>query len=277
MINFSLIVRTFVLIKLTMEIEFYKYEGTGNDFVLIDNRNEIFPKDNNKLIAHFCNRKFGIGADGLILLENDNETDFRMIYFNSNGDESTMCGNGGRCLVAFANKLQVIKKSCSFMAIDGLHHATISESGTVSLQMKNVESVIKSTDYVFLDTGSPHHVQLVSDLKNINVKESGAKIRYGDLYGIEGANVNFVTQINSDTFSIRTYERGVEDETLSCGTGATAAAIAMNYVGKTTSNAIKIYVEGGELEISFDKEDGVFTNVFLNGPATFVFEGKINI
>ncbi|CAN1497413.1 DapF Diaminopimelate epimerase [Flavobacteriaceae bacterium] len=277
MINFSLIVRTFVLIKLIMEINFYKYEGTGNDFVIIDNRNEIFPRDNNKLIAHLCDRRFGIGGDGLILLEKDNETDFKMVYFNSNGDQSTMCGNGGRCLMAFANKLQIIDKSASFMAIDGLHYATISENGIVSLQMKNVDSVANSTDYVFLNTGSPHHVQLVSDLKNINVKENGAAIRYSDLYGNAGSNVNFVEQINSDTFSIRTYERGVEDETLSCGTGATAVAIAMKTIGKTTSNAIKINVEGGKLEVSFDNNDGKFTNVFLKGPATFVFEGKINI
>jgi diaminopimelate epimerase len=188
-----------------------------------------------------------------------------------------MCGNGGRCLVAFANKLQIINKEATFMAIDGLHHATISDNGIVSLQMKNVDSVDNSIDYVFLDTGSPHHVQLVSDLKNINVKENGAAIRYSELYGNSGANVNFVEQINSDTFSIRTYERGVEDETLSCGTGATAVAIAMKSIGKTTSNAININVEGGKLEVSFDNNDGKFTNVFLKGPATFVFEGKINI
>lgn len=277
MINFSLIVCTFVVMQLNMEINFYKYEGTGNDFVMIDNRNEIFPKDNIKLIAHLCDRRFGIGGDGLILLENDANSDFKMVYFNSDGNQSTMCGNGGRCLMAFANKLQIIDKSATFMAIDGLHYATISENGIVSLQMKNVDSVANSTDYVFLDTGSPHHVQLVSDLIHINVKLNGAAIRFSDLYGNAGANVNFVEQINSDTFSIRTYERGVEDETLSCGTGATAVAIAMKYIGKTISNSIKINVEGGKLEVSFDTNDGKFTNVFLKGPATFVFEGKINI
>jgi diaminopimelate epimerase len=260
-----------------MEINFYKYEGTGNDFVMIDNRNESFPKDNIKLIAHLCDRRFGIGGDGLILLENDATSDFKMVYFNSDGNQSTMCGNGGRCLVAFANKLQIINKSATFMAIDGLHHATISENGIVSLQMKDVTSVTNSTDYVFLDTGSPHHVQLVSDLIHLDVKEQGATIRYSNLYGKAGANINFVEQIGSDTFSIRTYERGVEDETLSCGTGATAVAIAMKSIGKTTSNAIKINVEGGKLEVSFDNNQGKFTNVFLKGPATFVFEGKINI
>ncbi len=260
-----------------MEINFYKYEGTGNDFVMIDNRNEIFPKDNIKLIAHLCDRRFGIGGDGLILLENDANSDFKMVYFNSDGNQSTMCGNGGRCLIAFANKLQIIDKSATFMAIDGMHYGTISENGNVSLQMKNVDSVNNSKDYIFLDTGSPHHVQLVSDLIHLNLKEKGAAIRYGDLYGNAGANVNFVEQINSDTFSIRTYERGVEDETLSCGTGATAVAIAMKFIGKTTSNGIKINVGGGKLEVFFDNNDGKFTNVFLKGPATFVFEGKINI
>lgn len=260
-----------------MEINFYKYEGTGNDFVMIDNRNETFPKDTIKVIAHLCDRRFGIGGDGLILLENDATSDFKMVYFNSDGNQSTMCGNGGRCLVAFANKLKIIDKSATFMAIDGLHHATISDNGIVSLQMKEVDSVINSNDYFFLDTGSPHHVQLVSDLFHFDVKEKGAAIRYSNLYGKAGANVNFVEQINSDTFSIRTYERGVEDETLSCGTGATAVAIAMNYIGKTTSNAININVEGGKLEVSFDNNGGKFTNVFLKGPAAFVFEGKINI
>ncbi|MSP85255.1 MAG: diaminopimelate epimerase [Flavobacteriaceae bacterium] len=260
-----------------MEINFYKYEGTGNDFVLIDNRIDIFPKDNIKLIAHLCDRRFGIGCDGLILLENDANSDFKMVYFNSDGNQSTMCGNGGRCLMAFANKLQIIDKSASFMAIDGLHYAKISENGIVSLQMKNVDMVINSTDYVFLDTGSPHHVQLVSDLIHLNVKEKGAAIRYGDLYGSLGTNVNFVKQINPDTFSIRTYERGVEDETLSCGTGAAAVAIAMKTIGKTTSNDIKINVEGGNLEVSFDNYDGKFSNIFLKGPASYVFEGKINI
>lgn len=260
-----------------MNINFTKYQGTGNDFIMIDNRQLFFPKDNGALIAQLCDRRFGIGGDGLILLEEDTTSDFKMVYFNSDGNQSTMCGNGGRCLVAFANKLQLINQSATFMAVDGLHHATISVDGIVSLQMKDVTSVANLTDHVFLDTGSPHHVQLVSDLIHLDVKAKGATIRYSDLYGKAGANVNFVAQINSTTFSIRTYERGVEDETLSCGTGATAVAIAMYYVGKTSSKAIKINVEGGKLEVSFDVNNGVFSNVFLKGPATLVFEGKINI
>ncbi|HLF52730.1 diaminopimelate epimerase [Flavobacterium sp.] len=260
-----------------MEINFYKYEGTGNDFVMIDNRQETFPKNNIKLIAHLCDRRFGIGGDGLILLENDKNTDFKMVYYNSDGNPSSMCGNGGRCLVAFAKKLQIIQNETTFIATDGLHYATISDDGTVSLQMKDVNTIKVTPEYVFLDTGSPHHVQLVDDLKNLDIKEKGAAIRYGDLYGKAGSNVNFVKQKGTDSFAVRTYERGVEDETLSCGTGATAVAIAMKVLGKTQSNSIHLNVEGGELEVSFTFLDGRFTNVFLKGPATFVFEGKIAV
>jgi len=260
-----------------MQVEFYKYQGTGNDFVMIDNRSDFFPKENVQLIAQLYDPRFGIGGDGLILLENDSDTDFKMVYYNSDGNQSSMCGNGGRCLVAFAKKLSVINNSCTFIATDGLHHATIAENGQVSLQMIDVSKIKISPDYVFLNTGSPHHVQMVDDLENYNIKENGAAIRYGALYGKEGSNINFVKQIDDVTFSLRTYERGVEDETLSCGTGATATAIAMNATGKTNSTSIHLNVEGGKLEVSFDKKDNQFTNVFLIGPAEFVFKGEIEI
>lgn len=260
-----------------MQIEFFKYHGTGNDFVMIDNRSSFFPKENTKLIAHLCDRRFGIGGDGLILLENDALTDFRMVYYNSDGNQSSMCGNGGRCLVAFAKKLNVINNSCTFIATDGLHHASIAENGLVSLQMIDVSNIKITPDYVFLNTGSPHHVQMVDDLENYDIKQNGAVIRYGALYGKAGSNVNFVKQIDANTFSLRTYERGVEDETLSCGTGATAVAIAMNATGKTNSSYIHLNVEGGKLEVTFDKKDDQFTNVHLIGPAEFVFKGEINI
>ena len=277
MINISLI---FVLLYQSiskMELTFYKYQGTGNDFVMIDNRQATFPVSNVKLIESLCDRRFGIGADGLILLENDTQADFKMIYFNSDGNQSTMCGNGGRCIVAFAKKLKIIDNQAAFNAIDGLHHATISVDETVSLQMKNVETIKVTPKYVFLDTGSPHHVEMVSDLKNFDVKQNGAEIRYSALYGKSGSNVNFVEQINDNSFAIRTYERGVEDETLSCGTGATAVAIAMKKIGKTDSNDININVQGGNLSVSFTPMDTIFTNVFLKGPAKFVFEGVISI
>ena len=259
-----------------MNFTFYKYQGTGNDFVIIDNRNLNFPKNNTKLVNLLCDRRFGIGADGLMLLENDNSSDFKMIYFNSDGSESTMCGNGGRCLTAFAKKLGIITSETTFIAIDGLHHATITEENIVSLQMIDVEEVKIEPNYVFLNTGSPHHVQFVDNLKDFDVKTEGSKIRYSDLYGKAGSNINFVEQISEIEFSIRTYERGVEDETLSCGTGATAVAIAMHKLGKTNNSTVTINVEGGTLQVKFEAENGIYKNVHLVGPATFVFEGEIN-
>ena len=260
-----------------MQIEFYKYQGTGNDFVMIDNRTNFFPKEDIQLIEQLCDRRFGIGADGLILLDNDSDTDFRMVYYNSDGNESSMCGNGGRCLVAFANQLGVISNQAIFMATDGLHHASVGNDAIVSLQMIDVDEIQKKDSYTFLNTGSPHHVQIVEDLKNYNVKDSGASIRYGELYGEKGSNVNFVKKIDEDTFSVRTYERGVEDETLACGTGVTAVAIAMNATGETDKTSINLNVEGGKLNVSFDKKNDGYTNVYLTGPAKLVFKGTIEI
>ncbi|RYJ41687.1 diaminopimelate epimerase [Flavobacterium beibuense] len=258
-----------------MQYTFYKYQGTGNDFVMIDNRKDIFPKNDTKLVAQLCDRKFGIGADGLILLENDNNADFRMVYYNSDGNESSMCGNGGRCLVAFAKMLGVIDDETNFIATDGPHYATVDDEGIVSLQMKDVNSVSVYEHYVFLDTGSPHHVEIVEELDKFNVKGIGASIRYSDLYGEKGSNINFVSPEEEDTFAVRTYERGVEDETLSCGTGVTAVAIAMKVLGKTHANEVRLNTQGGELKVSFKQNDKRFTDVFLTGPATFVFKGEV--
>ena len=260
-----------------MELTFYKYQGTGNDFVMIDNRSQFFPKENTQLIEKLCDRRFGVGADGLILLENHADFNFKMVYYNSDGNESSMCGNGGRCLVAFAKQMGVVKNKAEFEAVDGYHFATIDAEGIVALQMKDVDAIKNESNYTFLNTGSPHHVQLVNDLKNLDVKVEGAKIRYSDLYGNAGSNVNFVNQLANDIFAVRTYERGVEDETLSCGTGVTAVAIAMHQLGKTKNNIIDLNVEGGKLKVQFDEDNGSYTNVFLIGPATFVFEGKIEM
>lgn len=260
-----------------MPRSFYKYQGTGNDFILIDNRTNFFPKQNTKFIEKLCDRRFGIGADGLILLENHLDYDFKMVYFNSDGNESSMCGNGGRCLVAFAKKMQIIENTATFEAADGQHFATIDAANLVSLQMKDVSVITNELNYTFLNTGSPHHVELVTDLKAMDVKTSGAKIRYSALYGAEGSNVNFVAQEAPAIFSLRTYERGVEDETLSCGTGATAVAIAMHQTGKTQNNRILLQVEGGTLEVQFEVEKGIYTAVFLTGPAEFVYEGTIEM
>ncbi|WP_177764236.1 diaminopimelate epimerase [Flavobacterium sp. I3-2] len=260
---------------MTYNLHFSKYQGTGNDFVMIDNRDLSFPKENTKLVAFLCDRRFGIGGDGLILIENDLETNFKMIYYNSDGNESTMCGNGGRCLVAFAKQLKIISNSCTFKAIDGLHHAKISDE-IISLQMIDVQEISKSEKYTFLNTGSPHHVQMVDEVKNYDVYNKGKEIRYADIYAPGGTNVNFVEKISDNYFKVRTYERGVEDETFSCGTGATAVAIAMFENEITNKKSIQIEVPGGMLNVSFDKnEAGFYENVILSGPAKKVFESDI--
>ncbi|MCI2229710.1 diaminopimelate epimerase [Polaribacter sp. MSW13] len=256
-----------------MKLEFYKYQGTGNDFVMLDNRTKIFPKEKTDIISHICDRHFGIGADGVILIENDDFFDFKMIYFNADGSE-TFCGNGGRCAVAFAKKLNIIDSETNFIAVDGEHFAEINDT-TVSLKMIDVDEIEVKENTIFAFTGTQHHVEIVDDLNNFPVLEKGGKIRYS--YKEPGSNVNFVQQINNTTFRVRTYEKGVEDETLACGTGVTAVAIAMHKTNKTTSNLISLPVEGGLLEVSFTEEKGIYKNVFLKGPATFVFNGNINI
>lgn len=257
-----------------MLLSFYKYQGTGNDFILIDNRKNIFPKSNTKLVAQLCDRRFGIGADGLILLENDSTSDFRMVYFNSDGRQGSMCGNGGRCIVAFAEYLGIIAAETTFLASDGIHTASI-ENGIVQLHMADVGDIKEKPNALFLNTGSPHHVQIVSQLKQFDVVKEGAKLRYG-LYGENGSNINFVEQLDEASFYVRTYERGVENETLSCGTGVTAVALAMHHIEKTPKNKIQIRTLGGDLTISFQNKDGKYKEVYLTGPAVQVFKGEIS-
>ncbi|GGI58429.1 diaminopimelate epimerase [Winogradskyella haliclonae] len=258
-----------------MTLNFYKYQGTGNDFVIIDNRSLSFDKSNSKNIAKLCDRRFGIGADGLILLENHPKVDFRMVYYNADGNESSMCGNGGRCITAFAKFLGIIDRATTFEAIDGLHKAEI-EKGIVKLQMQDVSNIETFENHLFLDTGSPHHVELVDNLKDFDVKNKGAEIRYGAPYNEVGSNINFVKQNSENSFAVRTYERGVEDETLSCGTGVTAVALAMHISGKTTSKQVDLETQGGKLKIAFDiSESGDYNNIWLIGPATQVFKGEI--
>ena len=256
-----------------MTIHFHKYQGTGNDFVIIDNRELFFPKNDTTLIKTLCDRKFGIGADGLILLENNASLDFTMVYYNADGRPSSMCGNGGRCITAFAKALTLINDDTLFEAIDGPHSAFI-QDGKVHLKMQDVLTIRRGDDYTFLDTGSPHHIVLADILENVNVKKEGGKIRYGDLYGKAGSNVNFVKQQRDDTFDVRTYERGVEDETLSCGTGVTAVALAMHNTGKTEQTHVYIHTLGGELEVTFKYTDGIYHDIYLIGPAEFVFKGS---
>ncbi len=257
-----------------MTMTFYKYQGTGNDFIIVDNRLQQIDKHNTKRIAQLCDRRFGIGADGFILLENDDIADFKMVYYNADGNESSMCGNGGRCITAFAKFLGVVGNSAKFMATDGLHNAKI-EDEIVHLQMQDVCNVETFEDHLFLDTGSPHHIALVSNLKTLDVKSKGFEIRYGHPYNEIGSNVNFVEQVSNDSFAVRTYERGVEDETLSCGTGVTAVALAMHKSGKTKSQSISLHTEGGLLKVIFNSDDSGYNDIWLIGPATQVFKGEL--
>lgn len=257
-----------------MSLEFYKYQGTGNDFVMIDNRTKTFPKQKTDIFSRLCDRNFGIGADGVILIENDKSLDFKMIYYNADGSE-TFCGNGGRCAVAFAKQLNIIENKTHFSAVDGEHIAEIDANDLVSLKMIDVKDIQLKKDSVFAYTGTQHHVQLVQDLENYPVYKNGKKIRYS--YENPGSNVNFVEQINKNTFRVRTYEKGVENETLACGTGVTAVAVAMHKINKTKNNHIYLPVEGGNLEVRFKEVNGVYKNVFLKGPANFVFKGTFNL
>ena len=257
-------------------LEFYKYQGTGNDFVMVDNRNLQFPK-NQKLIENLCDRRFGVGGDGLILLENDEDPDnfdFKMLYYNSDGKESTMCGNGGRCIVAFAHFLDIFENKCHFNAIDGPHEAEIN-SGIIKLKMSDVKTISNDGNDFVLNTGSPHYVKYVEDLQNFEVYSHGYAIRNSTTYGSEGINVNFVENINDRELFVRTYERGVEDETYSCGTGATAAALT--YLQNREEIAVKLKVLGGSLKVYAEKEGSSFKNIWLEGPAQQVFKGKITL
>jgi diaminopimelate epimerase len=257
-----------------MKHTFFKYQGTGNDFVMIDNRQDNFDKTNTECIAHLCDRRFGIGADGLILLENDNLVDFKMVYFNADGNESSMCGNGGRCITHFANFLGIIETEAIFMAIDGPHHTKII-GDNIHLQMQDVSEIENSENFIFLNTGSPHHIEIVNNINDVNVKLEGSRIRYSNLYKGEGSNINFVEQLDTDNFKVRTYERGVEDETLSCGTGVTAVALAMNYLGKTEKKILNINTKGGDLSVSFNVTGDLYHDIWLIGAATKVYKGEI--
>jgi diaminopimelate epimerase len=256
---------------------FTKYHGTGNDFILIDDRItklNISPENIKKL----CNRHFGIGADGMILIRNKMGYDFEMLYYNSDGLPGSMCGNGGRCSVAFAHTLGIIKDKTVFVAFDGVHEAVIisAEPYVVKLHMNDVREIEKGTDFYFLDTGSPHYITFRSDLDSLNVLAEGRTIRYNKRFNVEGTNVNFVV-IKNNELLIRTYERGVEDETLSCGTGVTASVLAASIHSNTISSGCKVHTPGGILNVHFKKSGNGFTDIWLEGEATKVFEGQIKI
>ena len=261
-----------------MEIKFHKYQGTGNDFIILDNRNSEYNTLTRDNVKKLCDRKFGIGADGLMLLNNKEDYDFDMTYYNADGNEGSLCGNGSRCIIKFAWNTGMQKEHYVFTAADGAHEATIDFDGIVSLKMKDVDTIqMHHSDYI-LNTGSPHFIRLAPDVMHLDVFKKGKEIRYSNEFAKEGINVNFVEQLSeSDKIIVRTYERGVENETLSCGTGVTAAALVC-YHNENGFNEVEIQTPGGSLNVEFDRTaDGTFTNIWLCGPAEKVFEGTVSI
>ncbi len=255
-------------------LEFYKYHGTGNDFIMIDNRSKNFDVGNAEYIKLLCHRHFGIGADGLLLLENNPDYDFEMVYFNSDGRIGSMCGNGGRCIVHFAaTVLKVIKdtKHVRFLANDGVHEAEVN-GDMVRLKMQNVSEIGIRNGFIFLRSGTtPHNVIFIEDLENYPVDSEGKKIRNTDP---DGVNINFVEQ-KGDVFTVRTYERGVENETMACGTGAVSVAIASHHVGKLKENICHIKMPGGDLTVTFKKNNLSYEDIWLTGPVAYVFKGEL--
>ena len=262
-----------------MTVKFYKYQGTGNDFIMIDNRAaQVLGKKDTQIIKRLCDRKFGIGADGLILLNEKTAYDFEMVYFNSDGNESTMCGNGGRCLIKFAHDLGVISSKCRFLAIDGPHEGEILSGGVISLKMIDVSSVeLYNNTNVILNTGSPHFVNFASNISGTDIVKEGRAIRYNERFAKEGINVNFAEQLGESELFVRTYERGVEDETLSCGTGVVASALALAHKGGNTIKRVSIKTPGGKLEVKFEPNGSGYKDIYLIGPAERVFEGTVEI
>ena len=254
-----------------MIIEFYKYQGTGNDFIMIDDREKEFDLTDNDLIAALCERRMGIGADGLILLREHDTLDFEMIYFNADGKQSSMCGNGGRCILSFAQMLELTENETTFMAIDGEHKGRLMDDG-IYLQMQDVKKIEGVGDGLVLNTGSPHYIEMVDELEYIDINKQGRKIRNSATFKKEGINVNFV--LDSSELQVRTYERGVEEETLSCGTGVVATAIAMHYAKCIEESLVNIKTNGGELTVSFEEFNGGYRNIWLSGEASMVFAGE---
>lgn len=260
-----------------MILDFEKYQGTGNDFIMLNNMDGRYDWVTAEHVVRFCDRRFGIGGDGLIRINSVDQYDFELDYFNADGTKS-FCGNGARCGLAFAHKLGICKEESSFLGCDGPHLGSV-EGNLYSIKMKDVSSVQKIGQDFVLDTGSPHYVQLTDDLEKTNVVEKGRAIRYSPEFKAFGINVNFITKGKSNNITIRTYERGVEDETLSCGTGATACAIVYAEVNNLIGDVrVNVEVMGGELAISFTRiGDSNYTNVYLVGPAKMVFNGQLNL
>lgn len=260
------------------KIVFYKYHGCGNDFIIIDGRN-ISLQLNPHQINALCERHFGIGSDGLLILEDGKDADFRMIFFNPDGSRATFCGNGGRCIAAFAQKLGVIKDKCTFIADDGTHYAEIIENdantAVVKLSMNDVLKEKKVEDGFLLNTGTEHFVKYIENINDFDLKGFGSSMHNNPAMGSKGANINIAEIDSNSQINVRTYEKGVFDETLSCGTGAVATALtSYNYINKTN---LTVNTKGGSLQVSFKVSDKGYTDIFLTGGATLVFKGEISI
>ena len=259
-----------------MKINFSKYNGAGNDFILIDDRKNLI-NDNKSLITYLCDRHFGIGADGLIILKESSNSDFEILHYTSDGNLGSLCGNGSRCAVLFAFNKDIISTNTVFHAFDGIHNAEILGNGLIKMEMKVNSDIVSNSFGTWLDTGSPHLVVEKNDTDELDVNNEGRLIRYNDFYKEEGVNVNFVEKISDNQFKIRTYERGVENETLACGTGSTASAICMNFLGKTNSSNITMQCKGGDLSVEFNSSEKDYKEISITGPAKLVFEGVIEI
>ena len=260
-----------------MTVKFVKFQGTGNDFIILDNRNNAYNSLREDQVRRLCDRRLGIGSDGLMMLNLRAGYDFEMKYYNADGREGSMCGNGGRCLVKFASHMGIYKNIYHFIASDGPHEAEIDADGTVSLKMKDVHSIAEYGSDFLLDTGSPHYVKFTADVMNYDVFKKGRDIRYADEFAEKGINVNFVQQKNDHEIIVRTYERGVEDETYSCGTGVTASALVC-FHNETGYNDVTVFTKGGKLTVEYDRLDNdSYSNIFLCGPAEKVYEGDIEV
>jgi len=261
-----------------MKIHFDKYHGAGNDFIVFDNRLKSYNDMLVNQLKKICDRHFGIGADGIILIESHSDADFEMIYYNSDGKLSSLCGNGGRCAVSFALRHNIIKTETIFMTADGLHKAYQIHPNQIRLQMQDVVDLIENDNAIIINTGSPHYVKLIQNCKKVDTNSQGAAIRFSEQFMPDGINVNFIQKDTPNRYHIRTYERGVENETLACGTGAVAAALAMHYMGESNGECkIELQTLGGLLTVDFDFINQTYTNIHLQGPADFVYSGIIEI
>lgn len=257
-----------------MTIHFSKYQGTGNDFVMLDNMNGQFDTVGIKEIQFLCDRKMGVGADGLIKISAHNDFDFEVEYFNADGSQS-FCGNGARCSVAYAKALNIIGSHANFLAIDGAHSASV-ENGIVRLEMLPVEQIEAINQDYFLDTGSPHYIRVLGENEELDIVKFGRQIRYSERYSAKGVNVNTIREIRKDKISVETYERGVEDETLSCGTGVTACALLIMHKNESI-NQVQVKTKGGDLKVEAKSDGKGFKNIWLSGPAIKVFDGSIDV